>query len=213
MSRLDGYRITSVVTPADSLALVTLDQAKDALGIPSADTSHDTALTAQIAQVSTAINNYCDRIFVVQGYRDQLRFACNSLRWGEPLVTRQFPIGVAGGVPVVAITQDGIAIDPTLFEVYPETGRLYLLDAGGIGSWTGSTIVVDYDAGFDPIPDDVQGAALEWLTGRWAARGRDPMLRSETIPDVIAQSYDTAAASEIPGGVRDWLATYRRWYV
>ncbi len=211
-----GYRITSVVTPAESLALVTLDQAKAALGIPAEDTAQDAVLTAQIESVSTAINNYCDRIFVVQTYRDQLRNACGS--YGEPLVVRQYPIIIAEGVPLI-VTEDGAALDAALWEVFPEAGALYRLDATALPSgWGAALLVVDYTAGFDPIPADVQGAALEWLTVRHHAVGRDPALRSETIPDLITQVYagdvgaGTSAGSMTPGA-RDLLEPYRVWTV
>ena len=36
---MSGYRITRVVTPAESLALVSVDDAKAALGIDPADTA------------------------------------------------------------------------------------------------------------------------------------------------------------------------------
>jgi hypothetical protein len=210
---VNHYRITQVVTPATSLALVSLDDAKAALGIDPADTSQDAALARQIDATSTAINNWCDRIFVVQTYRDQLRNACGY--FGEPLVTRQYPIVVADEVPLV-VTEDGAALDPALIEVYPETGRLYRLDSASAApsAWSAPLIVVDYTAGFAEIPADVEGACLEWLTARWYGMGRDPALRSETIPDVISQTWSTdtsATATAVPPGVRDWLAPYKVW--
>lgn len=212
-----GYRISRVMTPAASLALVSVDDAKAALGIDPADTSQDATLARQINVVSMAVNNYCDRVFVVQTYRDQLRGACGQ--WGEPLVTRQYPIVVEDEVALI-VTEDGAELDPALIEVYPETGSLYRLDATSTApsGWAASLLLVDYTAGFDPIPADVQGAALEWLTARWHSIGRDPALRSETIPDVITQVYagDAGAgtnAGAVPPGARDLLAPYRIWTV
>jgi len=215
MSRL-GYRITRVVTPAESLALVSVDQAKAALGIPAEDTSQDAALSAQIDSVSVAINNYCDRIFAVQTYRDQLRNACGW--YGEPLVVRQYPIVVDdGGEPLVAVAEDGGALDPTLLEVFPEQGAVYRLDASMLPSaWGAALVVLDYTAGFQTVPADVQSAALEWLGARWGAVGRDPSLRSETIPDLITQAYGadaSASAGSMPGGARDLLVPYKIWTV
>jgi hypothetical protein len=213
-----GYRITRVVTPATSLALVSVDQAKAALGIDPADTSQDAALSAQIDSVSMAINNYCDRIFAVQVYRDQLRNACGW--YGEPLVTRQYPIMVNDtGVALVAVTENGVVLDAAYLEVYLETGGIYRLDGSmAPAAWASALLVVDYTAGYDPIPADVQGAALEWLTARWFAVGRDPALRSETIPDLITQVYagDFGAgtnAGSMPPGARDLLAPYKLWSV
>jgi hypothetical protein len=210
-------RITQVITPAASLDLVPLDAAKAVLGVPLADTSKDAAIGQHISAVSSAINNYCDRVFVIQGYRDQIRNAYGF--YGEPLVTRQYPIAVdSGGVPLVAVTEDGVALDPTMLEVYLETGSIYRLDGSSApAAWATPTMIVDYTAGFDPVPADVQGACLEWISVRWYAVGRDPSVRSETIPDLITQVYgsgsDTSAATAMPGGVRDWLTPYRIWTV
>jgi len=206
---MSGYRITRVVTPAESLALVSVDDAKAALGIDPSDTSQDAALARQIDSVSVAINHFCDRVFVVQTYRDQIRNGRGA--WGEPLVTRQYPIVYDdSGVPIVAITEDGALLDPAAIEVYPETGSLYRLDS----AWTAALITVEYVAGYTVIPPDVQAAALEWLTARYHAAGRDPALRSETIPDLITQVYagdmgaGTGAGSMTPGA-RDLLEPYR----
>jgi len=212
-----GYRITRVVTPAASMALVSLDAAKAALGIDAGDTSQDAALTAQIESVSLAICNWCDRIFVVQTYRDQLRGASGS--YGEPLVTRQYPIVVdSGGEPLVDVAEDGGAVDAAMIEVFPEQGAVYRLDASMLPSaWGAALIVVDYTAGFETIPEPVQGACLEWLTARHNAIGHDPALRSETIPDVITQVYgssdSTSSATAMPAGARDLLGPYRIWTV
>ena len=213
------YSITRVITPADSLALVSLDDAKVVLGIDPADTSKDAALTQQIDAVSAAVNNLCNRIFAVQTYQDQFRYVYNWLYSGEPLRTRQFPIVVDDtGVPLVTVSEDGAAVDVAAWDVYPEDGALYRLDGTSVAGWMGTTILVDYTAGYDPIPADVQGAALEWLTARWFAVGRDPALRSETVPDLISQVYagDAGAGTSggaIPPGARDLLAPYKLWSV
>ena len=110
------------------MALVTLEQAKAALGIDPADTSQDAALTAQIEAVSIAANNYCGRIFVVQSYQDTMRHVYNWLYAGEPLRTRQFPIVVSEGEPLVAVIENGAVVDVSLWEVYPEEGALYRLE-------------------------------------------------------------------------------------
>ena len=121
------------------------------------------------------------------------------------------------GVPVLTVTEDGTLVDPSLWEVNVETGALWRFDdASNLSGWTASLTLIDYDAGYDVIPPDVQGAALEWVSGRWWAIGRDPNLRSESIPDVISQTYrgdDPAVTQSIPGAVRDWLGPYRRSFV
>jgi len=208
------YRISRTVVPAGSLALVTVEQAKATLGIDAADTSQDTALAALIDHVSAAIHRYIDRILVQQGYRDQFRYVANWMFVGEPLQLWQYPVALdEDGYPVAAVVQDGVTVDATLYESNDERGLLYSIDASGAYGWTGLLITVDYTAGYDPIPEDVQAAALDWLTARWHSEGRDPTLRSETVPDLLAQTYagsDPMAATGIPGTARDLLAPYMR---
>jgi len=208
------YRISRTVVPAGSLALVTVEQAKATLGIDAADTSQDTALAALIDHVSAAIHRYIDRILVQQGYRDQFRYVANWMFVGEPLALWQYPVTLnEDGAAVAAIVQDGNTVDAALYEANDERGLLYSIDASGAYAWTGLLITVDYTAGYDPIPDDVQAAALDWLTARWHSEGRDPSLRSETVPDLLAQTYagvDPMAATGIPGTARDLLAPYMR---
>ena len=210
------YRMTRVITPAASMALVTLDEAKAALGIPLEDTSQDANLAMQIEAVSVAVNNYCNRVFVVQTYQDQFRYLTNWLYPGQPLQTRQFPIVVTDGEPAVAVIENGAELDGALWEVYPEEGALYRLDGALVATWLGTAIIVDYTAGVDPIPADIRSACLEWLGARWGNTGRDPGLRSETIPDLITQVYtsdtDTSAGT-IPAGASSLLSPYRVWAV
>jgi hypothetical protein len=84
------YRISRVTTPAASMALVSLADAKAYLGIT--DNTQDAAITQQIAQVSAAINHYCDRVLVQQTYEDtfralyawpitESRYVSGNIRW------------------------------------------------------------------------------------------------------------------------------------
>jgi hypothetical protein len=213
-----SYRISRVIVPADSTNLLTLDQVKAALGIT--DTSQDANLNRMIDRTSSAINNYCDRIFVRQTYRDHFRHICNWSATGEPIRTRQYPIPTdPAGVPLVVVVEDGMAIDSTSIEVDIDAGTIYRLNgSGAAASWTGASIIVDYDGGYDTIPGDLQGAALDWIRIGQGAGARDPLLRSETIPDVISQTWVTAvdlasASTSIPSSVRDSLWAYKYWTV
>lgn len=215
MSVAARYQISRVITPATTFDLVTLDQAKTMLGIDSADTSQDAALQQHITAVSAAIDNYCDRVFVQQVYRDQFRSVCTWVGAGEPLRTRQFPIAIgdATGDPLATVTVDAGVVDTALWEVDPASGTFYAINGLYVDSWSGSTILIDYTGGFNPVPADVQAAALEWISARYYSVGREPGLRAETIPDLITQTWDSggsaASASTIPGGVAGLLDAYR----
>lgn len=212
-----GCHISTVITPALSFALVTVEMAKDYLGISASDTSQDGKIGQQIAQVSSSINTYCDRIFVQQTYRDQFRSPDAWLNYGSPLIVGQRPIVVS------SVTIDGVA--NSLWEIDALRGRLYALDSGGgFSSWAGMVTIVDYQGGYQVIPEDIQGAALCWLSYRWTRQAsqlsRDPALRTLIIPDVVSETYDTSfgttesysnTSSAVPPEVRDTLDNYRLW--
>jgi len=211
---ISRYLISRTVTPAASMALVTLDQAKLVLGIT--DTTSDAALTAQINQVSAAIQRYCDRVFVRQDYRDQYRYVMNWMPVGQPLPLRQYPLALdVNGYPLATVIEDGALVDAAAYEADADRGYLYRLD-GAAYAWTGLLITVDYTAGYDPVPEDLQAAALEWLSARWYSVGEGPALRSETIPDLITQVYnggsgsDANTASAMPAAVRGMLWPFVR---
>ena len=58
-----------------------------------------------------------------------------------------------------------------------------------ISAWAANIVLLDYTGGFDPIPAEIKAGTLQWLSMRSIAKGRDPMIRSETIPDVISVFY------------------------
>lgn len=214
---LDGrYRISRVITPAASMDLVSLDQVKATLGIDTADTSQDAALQQHISAVSAAINRHCNRVFVQQVYRDQFRVVRNWLDPGDPLMIRQPPIAFDDlDVPLATVTEDGGVVDVVAWEVNASSGEFYRIDGALVSQWIGTTVLIDYTGGFDPIPADVQAAALEWIGARYYSVGREPGLRAETIPDLITQTFDSsggmASATTIPSGAEGLLQGYRLW--
>jgi hypothetical protein len=204
--------INRVIKPALSHALISLAQAKDLCGIKANDASRDQEVGQLVAQLSLAAEHYCDRFFVVQEYRDQIRYACFGL--SEPVRTRQFPIQTDNaGEALLTVTIDGGLIDPSEYDLDLDNGRIY-----PIGGWGGASIVIDYTAGFDPIPADVQAAVSHWVGGSWGSRGRDSSIRSETIYEVMTVVYadqQSSAAGGMegpPDSVCGLLLPYRLMY-
>lgn len=215
-------RILTVVTPANSLWLVSLDAALDELGLTSDGGTKDSHVGRMIGQVSAAASTYCNRVFVRQSYRDQFRGVC-WLSCGAPLVLSQMPIAVDGdGNLVLTASEDGTAVDAAEWEVNRNAGTLYRLDSSGASSsWSGTVVLVEYDAGFDLIPDDVQAAALRWLTLRHTTQGVQPGtggLRTDEVPGV--QRYDyfqtgggSGSSAGVPPEISEMLGPYRIWSI
>lgn len=170
--------ITTVTSPAGSFNLTDLATVKDELSIPTGDTANDATLTRMLGETSASIANYCNRVLVSQTYQDAFR-SSRFFRWSangghQPLI--------AGNAPIVSITsvvEDGATlVAGTDYETDLLPGLLYRLDGNGSRcGWRGAIITVIYVAGYSPIPADLVGAALRWVTMMWTARGRDPMLK------------------------------------
>jgi hypothetical protein len=211
-----GYRISRIITPATDQGLITLDDAKVRLGIDPGDTSQDDKITAMIATVSQRISNYCDRLFPQQVYRDQFRGV--ALDWQKPLHCRQFPVATddTTGDPMLTVTVEGAVLDPSAYDVSLNDGALYLIN----GVWSG-LIVLDYTAGYQPIPADLQAVAGDWLQERNLSADRDPSIRSETVSDATTVVYGGTSGSSgadssyamPPSWVCESLIYYRHWYV
>lgn len=99
----------------------------------------------------------------------------------------------------VSITT-GIQVIQTLAAGYTQTlayGSDYTVDAKRgwlirLNTWTGEStrweaepVTVQYQAGYNPIEDDLIEATLRMVTARFRARGRDPMLVQRNQPDAI----------------------------
>jgi len=211
------HQISTVITPAKSLWLIDLDAALDELGLTSDGGSVDNQVGRMIGQVSAAINNYCNRVFVRQSYRDQFRNFCSASTYGSPLMLSQAPVAAdTNGDLVLTVSEDGNAVDTTEWEVFASIGMLYRLNSsGGPASWSGSLIVVDYDAGYDLIPDDVQSAAMRWLSMRYSTRGRDTQLKVDEAVGVQRYEYFQVGAGTIgvPPEISETLSPYRLWVI
>lgn len=181
--------VTTVITPATSYDLVSLEDFKLDAGITS--DVDDVYLERAISRASSAIMSYCGRVFAVETVKDD--FACSGE--GSLVLSRY---------PVISVTAtNGL-------------GAGYILDsARGIvsptdGKWTGS-VSFTYEAGLDPIPLDLQGATSEMVKALQFNRSRDPSLRSENILSGL-YAYTLFDASTSSAGTAQQVAAILDYY-
>jgi Phage gp6-like head-tail connector protein len=218
--------ILTVVEPATTHDLTTLATVKDELGIR--NSKSDARLRRYIREASAQIEQYCNRVFAAETVQEvweggvhrswwfgYTRFANISLQNPEvrPLRVRRYPI-----ISVTSIVVDGTALTPsTDFEIDADNGLIFRLYEGdGFRSlWFGERITIVYVGGYallGSLPYPIEQACLTLIKHRWAARDRDPMLRSLVIPNVQEETYWVGATGDdgaIPPEVAGLLAPYR----
>jgi hypothetical protein len=219
--------ITTLLSPADSYDLVTLDVVKAELQLT--DDASDPWLKTAITQVSAAMARFCNRSnaiaseasFAVETVQDlfyperdaypfQVPGGASVLQLSHWPVTNILEVNItdpAGATPQILVADTDYVLDASV-------GQLIRLDAfmAYPTQWVPIRTAVKYSGGFDPIPDDVVDAALRWVTMRWSDRGRDPNLKSLEQPMVGTKTYWVGAqpmTEGVPTEIASLLIKYR----
>ena len=201
---------TRIVTPALERNLVSLDDLREQLRVRPGDVVNDAWLTKVIGRASLAAERYCNRIFALQTYNDVFLNSVTGMA-GEPMILSQAPVDPDS----LEVTLDGAILAAADYALEPLAGHLWrATDPQAWVSTAGLSVV--YDAGFEPIPADVQQAVLDLCTMENAGRGRDPMLRATESPATGRQEYwvgGVPGSSLLPQDIASLLNPYRRGLV
>jgi hypothetical protein len=205
-----------VASQVSDTALTTLDRIKKELNITTVDAIRDEVLQDKIDEAS-------DDIEAALGFR-LVREAAVQTFWHEQydvsptvLVLDRAPVATIASVVV-----DGVTYDASRYRLDPKTGELFALHSSGYPSvwifW--NSVIVNYEGGYilppasdRDLPKGIEGACIDLLSSYWAAKGRDPAVRSEEVPGVISKQYWVGAVGEdgeLPPSVVMKLAPFRR---
>lgn len=192
--------IITVTSAASSYDLVSLAGAKLELGIT--DTASDTLLATWITQTSSDIAVYIGRTLARETVSQDFDLTSGLVFLR---LTRR-PVA-----SITSVTEDGILLDTTDYQVEPNSGLLRRrFSDGGRTGWRALRVVVVYVGGY-VLPDDLNPtltrACYAWLKHRWASKDRDPGLRSVNVPGVQEESYFDPLRSSGSGGVPDEVST------
>lgn len=142
-----------VLTPADSYALLTLDELKEMLNLSANDTSEDDQLNMWIDQYSDVIATMCNRVFAYEQVAETWRGGLPPFDCPRLFLTH-YP--VADDDIVSVESPRGSVIDPSAYEIENKSGKLRVN-----GAWT-EPITVTYSGGYklpDEAPDALKAAA------------------------------------------------------
>ena len=189
--------VSTVLTPASSYDLTTLATIKDDLAIPAADTTSDATLARFITEQSALVAQYCNRVFPVETIRDTFFLDRDPYPYqvaglqSELQLSRWPVLAVSSVVETVALGQTNVLTEGTEYIADRANGWLTRLDpnTGTPTGWSPNQYTVQYQAGLNSPPPDLEMAVLRLVTARFKARGRDPYLRSQGEPGVGQEQY------------------------
>ena len=160
-------------------ALTSLEYVKDYGQITGS--TYDTFLQNRINSISVAVESYCRRTFAITTYTESID-GCGSTE----LLLGQFPV-----VSVTQVVVDQYGSQPTTipgssFIVNTKNGIVSVKPTATYSPWfaySNQGISVTYQAGYDPIPFDIQEAVAEMVMNQFYKLGTDVTLSQEQIGD------------------------------
>ncbi len=209
--------IVTVTSPNSDTMLTTLARVKLELGITGVDTNRDMLLNLKILEASDDIEASLGFTVRKETVSQEFWFE-NGDHFPEYLLLDRTP-----ALTPTSIMVDGTALDLTAapYRLDPKTGQLFALCNGYPSLWVFcKSIVVVHAGGYilpaesgSDLPAGIQGAAVELMSDYWAAKGRDPSVKSEEVPGVLRTDYWVGAVGEegeLPPRVVMKLAPFRR---
>lgn len=204
--------VLTVLTRADSGSLTTAARVNQLLGRD--ESVQEDLLETLIEAVSEDCARWCN----LAG--DAPTFGLEALQadWPEGCY-RSSTILLPWRVPIVSIdevTEAGTVLASTAYRL-AGGGRLVRVS----NCWASGALRVKYTAGWvlpDGAPAGLAGQVTEQVKFRLMAAKRDPALRSETVPDVWAGTWNTPGGDMIAGNgflppLQAALSSYRNWAV
>lgn len=197
--------ILTVVTPASSYDLTTLEALKEQLKI--IGNGEDPAFRRAITLASRIIADELNRVLAAESVSEQFRIHQGTWPHGgshhgiPKLVLARYPVSTSG----LAVVENGVTLTAADYELDPDSGRLARLLSDSPIRWCHGKIVVSYTGGYD-LPDDapaqLEKAVIKLINHYRQSDTRDPFVKSETvdIPGVEVRTSDFWVGSLAGGG-------------
>lgn len=206
--------ILTVLTPPTSKLLTDVETVLAELSARS--TSESRNIARWIKQASGAITRYCKRELAKQTVTEQFRpdrqTVITNMTIDSP-TRHRLPLAMYPVASIASVTEDGTVLDPSLYEVDPETGLLLRLFNDRPRQWMASKILVAYTGGYilppdanADLPDEISDAAIQLVKlMRFGAR-RDPMVKSQVVVGVIEQDFWVGPVAGTDGAMPPTIA-------
>lgn len=142
----------------------------------------------------------------------------NSLTLTNAATSSETALSFTTGVQVIQTLSVGdtqTLVYGTDFTIDAAKGWLIRLNSwtGVSTRWEAEPVMVQYQAGYAPIPSDLDDAVLRLITLRFRGKGRDPMLVEQTQGPMGTQRYwvgnTPGQRGQFPPEIESLLQTYR----
>ena len=203
---MSGLWKLTVTAPAADLQLLSQEELRVAAGLEPDDASQDAALAIRGLQVAEALAGACG--IAKAGYDPSLA----PLRGEAPLTLKAETLvqsyrirnGYDGdklllarwpALEVISVTTDTTELLVGDWELDIPGSALLRVSGNSTVCWPYGRVIVEYDAGYDVIPEGLKGYAARLVGLYHSSAGADPTERSVEIPGVIKieRWVDTAA--------------------
>lgn len=188
---LSPYR-TTVVTAATSTEMTTVATVRRELG-DAAAAAADEDIRRWIQQHSAAAVRHLNRQIAKETVLDIFRAdwpridGSGLLKPVDVLMLSRWPVA-----SITSVVEDGTTLTADDYEVVEDIGELWRLKDDARVCWVNAKISITYQAGWemvDELPADLERAVIVMVKGSVFSASRDPMLKQESVPGVLEQSF------------------------
>lgn len=191
----------TVTIPAATSTLASIEAMRLAAGLVATDESRDVELALLNKRISADIAVAC-RVAVGNGNDPTLRQETLTQVFRK-LKRRSLVLARRHNIEIVSVLVDHTPISTADFYVESEAGMIFRLSGDQPVDWRGRSATVIYKAGFDAVPADLEGAAMDLARIRLSEARRDPLVKGERVdvPDVMERETSYWVGS-VPGAAQ-----------
>jgi hypothetical protein len=192
-----------VTSPADDLTLLSIEELRVAVGLASDDDSKDDQLDSLGIRVAAMITASC---MVVGDGLAQPTLRLEELTETYRLKSDQRTLYAARRpiTEVHSITENGVTLTADVDYEFDAAAATFTRLTNDVATcWPSGKVVVDYEAGYETVPDVLKAIAAQLASSYWANAGIDPMEKRLSIPGLIDRErwVDQTANNQMPADI------------
>lgn len=195
--------------------LVSIEEAREWLGVDVFDETANTWLQLEIGALSAAVENYCGRRILSGPGTTTIQGPVSR----PEVLLKHFPVTAVTSV-IGHMGETAAPVPSTAYSWFGETGEFY---GRAVHNWSQyDEIEINYIGGFTETPPSVKSVLLDLLKSRFMTKDQDPTraIKTETVYEVSSVTYESqrgVSFHSLLGKYTDTLDMYKAepavmWY-